>query len=181
MRIISGIYKGKTLHPPKGLPTRPTTDFAKTGLFNILNNRIDYENTRVLDLCCGTGNISFEFASRGANNITCVDMHAACLKFISKTAGELKLPGITTHKADMFKFIEKNEEVFDLIFIDPPYAEERIADLSNLIFRKNMLSENGILIIEHGGKTDLSAQKGFKEVRNYGNVNFSIFINDLNS
>jgi 16S rRNA (guanine966-N2)-methyltransferase len=163
------------LHPPKGLPTRPTTDFAKTGLFNILNNRIDYENTRVLDLCCGTGNISFEFASRGVNNITCVDMHASCLKYITQTAKELKFEGFTTFKADMFKFIEKNEEVFDLIFVDPPYAEERISDISDFILNKNMLSPDGLLIIEHGIKTKLAEKKGFKETRNYGNVNFSMF------
>jgi 16S rRNA (guanine966-N2)-methyltransferase len=175
VRIISGIHKGKVLNPPKGLPTRPTTDFAKTGLFNILSNKIDFENTRVLDLCCGTGNISFEFASRGATNITCVDMHAACLKFISATAKALNFSGFTTFKADMFKFIEKTEEKFDLIFIDPPYAEERIEYLSDSIFNRNLLNEDGLLIIEHGGKTDLSAKKGFIEKRNYGNVNFSIF------
>ncbi|MGZ3865928.1 MAG: RsmD family RNA methyltransferase [Bacteroidia bacterium] len=175
MRIISGIYKGKTLHPPKGLPTRPTTDFAKTGLFNILNNRIDYENTKVLDLCCGTGNISFEFASRGCTNITCVDMHAACLKFISQTAKELNMQGFTTFKADIFKFIDKTEETFDLIFIDPPYAEERISDLSDMILSRDILSKDGLLIIEHGSKTKLENNRGFKETRNYGNVNFSMF------
>ena len=178
MRIISGIHKGKTLNPPKGLPTRPTTDFAKSGLFNILNNKIDYESTRVLDLCCGTGNISFEFASRGVTNITCVDMHAACLKFISETAKALDFSGFTTFKADMFKFINKNEEVFDLIFVDPPYAEERISDISDMVFNKKMLADGGLLIIEHGSKTDLSAKKGFIEKRNYGNVNFSIFKNE---
>lgn len=175
MRIISGIHGGKTLHPPKGLPTRPTTDFAKTGLFNILNNRIDYENTRVLDLCCGTGNISFEFASRGATNITCVDSHPACLKFISQTAKDLKFAPFTTFKADMFKFLEKTEEKFDLIFVDPPYAEERIEFICDVVFSKNLLNEGGLLIIEHGSKTDLSAKKHFLEKRNYGNVNFSIF------
>ncbi len=178
MRIISGTHKGKTLNPPKGLPSRPTTDFAKTGLFNILNNKIDYANTRVLDLCCGTGNISFEFASRGAQNITCVDMHAACLKYIGETAKALNFTGITTFKADMFKFIDKTEEKFDLIFIDPPYAEERIAQLSDAIFNKNLLNEGGLLIIEHGSKTDLSTKKGFIEKRNYGNVNFSMFTNE---
>ena len=179
MRIISGIHKGKTLHPPKGLPTRPTTDFAKTGLFNILNNRIDYESIRLLDLCCGTGNISFEFASRGTENITCVDTHAACLKFISQTAKELGFTGFTTFKADMFKFIENTEEKFDLIFVDPPYAEERIAQLSDDIFSKNLLNEGGLLIIEHGSKTKLEGKKGFIETRNYGNVNFSIFMVSL--
>lgn len=178
MRIISGKYKGKILHPPKGLPTRPTTDYAKTGLFNILNNRIDYENTRVLDLCCGTGNISFEFASRGATNITCVDMFPACLRFISQTAKELKLEGITTFKADMFKFIEKTEEIFDLIFIDPPYAEERMETLSDLILDRKILVDGGLLIIEHGSQSSFEGKKGFVEVRNYGNVNFSIFMNE---
>ena len=162
------------------MPSRPTTDFAKTGLFNILNNKIDYESIRVLDLCCGTGNISFEFASRGVTNITCVDMHAACLKYISQTARELNFPGFTTFKADMFKFIEKTEEKFDLIFVDPPYAEERIEQLSDDIFNKNLLNEGGLLIIEHGSKTDLSTKKGFIEKRNYGNVNFSMFTNELN-
>ena len=147
-------------------------------MFNILNNKIDYESTRVLDLCCGTGNISFEFASRGVTNITCVDMHAACLKFISETAKALDFSGFTTFKADMFKFINKNEEVFDLIFVDPPYAEERISDISDMVFNKKMLADGGLLIIEHGSKTDLSAKKGFIEKRNYGNVNFSIFKNE---
>ena len=175
MRIISGIHKGRTLNPPKGLPTRPTTDFAKTGLFNILNNRLDYENTHVLDLCCGTGNISFEFASRGSTNITCVDSHPACLKFIGETAKSLNLSGITTFKADMFKFLENTEEKFDLIFADPPYAEENLERISDLIFNRSLLNENGILIIEHGGKIDLSAKVHFSEKRNYGNVNFSFF------
>jgi len=181
VRIISGTHKGKVLNPPKGLPSRPTTDFAKTGLFNILNNRIDYEETRVLDLCCGTGNISFEFASRGVQHITCVDMHATCLKYISETAKALNFSGFTTFKADAFKFLEKNEDTFDLIFVDPPYAAEWIEQISDVVFNKDILTESGLLIIEHGDKTDLSEKKNFKEKRNYGNVNFSIFINDLNS
>src|SRR6185369_4980242 len=118
VRIISGKYRGKALNPPKNLPTRPTTDFAKTGLFNILNNRVDYETLRVLDLCCGTGNITFEFASRGAKHITCVDEHPACLKYISEVARELKFE-VKTWKVDLFKFIDKTDQKFDLIFVDP--------------------------------------------------------------
>jgi len=176
VRIISGIYKGKTLHPPKNLPTRPTTDFAKTGLFNVLNNRLDYENTSVLDLCCGTGNITFEFASRGAKHITSVDQHAACLKYISDTAKELKFDNIKTWKVDLFKFLDKTSEKFDVIFADPPYDVPWIEQISQQVFEKGLLNEGGILIIEHGSKTKLSTQKHFEETRNYGNVNFSLFV-----
>ncbi|HXB41948.1 MAG TPA: RsmD family RNA methyltransferase [Bacteroidia bacterium] len=176
MRIISGTYKGRVLHPPKNLPTRPTTDFAKTGLFNILNNLVDYENTSVLDLCAGTGNISFEFASRGAKHITSVDSHAACLKFISDTARELKFTNFKTWKTDIFRFIDKTEEKFDLIFVDPPYEVSWIEQISEKVFEKNLLNDGGMLIVEHGNKTELSAQKYFSDKRNYGNVNFSIFI-----
>lgn len=175
MRIISGIYKGKVLHPPSNLPTRPTTDFAKTGLFNILNNRLDYENTSVLDLCAGTGNITFEFASRGAKHITSVDQHAACLKYISDTARELKFDNIKTWKVDIFRFIEKTDQKFDVIFADPPYDATWIAQIGEKVFEKGLLSKGGLLIIEHGSKTDLSGQKYYEGTRNYGNVNFSIF------
>jgi len=164
------------LHPPKNLPTRPTTDFAKTGLFNILNNKIDYENTTVLDLCCGTGNISFEFLSRGAKYVTSVDKHAACLKYISDTAKELKFDNSKTWKIDLFRFIEKTEEKFDLIFVDPPYDAEWIDRLSTVIFEKGILNPEGMLIIEHGSQTKLDGLPNFIEKRNYGNVNFSIFI-----
>lgn len=175
MRIISGKYKGKTLHPPKSLPTRPTTDFAKTGLFNILNHRVSYEDLEVLDLCCGTGNITFEFASRGAKHITSVDEHAGCLKYISQVAKELKMDNIKTWKTDVFKFIDKTPEKFDLIFVDPPYAAPWIEDISGRVFGRGILNPGGLLIIEHGIKTDLSAQPHFEEMRTYGNVNFSIF------
>ncbi len=179
MRIISGTYKGKVLHPPKNLPTRPTTDFAKTGLFNILNNMIDYEATSVLDLCAGTGNISFEFASRGAKHITSVDNHAACLKYISDTAKELKFANFKTWKIDIFRFIDKTEEKFDLIFADPPYAATWIEQIAEKVFEKNLLNEGGMLIIEHGSKTKLAEQKHYSETRNYGNVNFSMFRQEL--
>lgn len=141
----------------------------------MLNNRIDYEEVSVLDLCCGTGNITLEFASRGAKHITSVDSHAACLKFISDTARELKFSNIKTWKVDLFKFIDKTDQQFDVIFADPPYEATWIEQISEKVFEKKLLRNGGLLVVEHGSKTDLSAQPHFTEVRNYGNVNFSIF------
>lgn len=163
------------MHPPKNLPVRPTTDFAKTGLFNILNSRIDFETTTLLDLCCGTGNITFEFASRGAKHITSVDSHAACLKYISDTARELRFDNIKTWKVDIFKFIDKTPERFDLIFADPPYDAPWIEQISQQVFEKGILLPGGLLIVEHGPQTNLSTLPHFEECRTYGNVNFSIF------
>ena len=177
MRIISGKYKGRTLHPPSSLPTRPTTDFAKTGLFNLLNSRLDLEGIRVLDLCCGTGNITFEFASRGAEHITCVDQHAGCLKYISSVCRELGIDNVKTWKTDIFRFIEKTPEKFDLVFCDPPYDAPWIEQISEQVFAKGILKVGGLLIVEHGPQTDLSGQRHFSERRTYGNVNFSIFSN----
>ena len=175
MRIISGTLGGRVLHPPKGLPVRPTTDFAKTALFNILGSRLNIEESSVLDLCCGTGSISFECASRGAKKITAVDAHFNCVKFVNDTAKAMGMVNLQAFKSDIFKFIEKETYVYNLIFVDPPYDMEWIKDISNAVFQHNLLSSNGILIVEHGSKTDLSANKGFIEKRKYGNVNFSIF------
>ena len=175
MRIISGTLGGRILHPPKNLPVRPTTDMAKTGLFNILSNRLDFEETTVLDLCCGTGNISFECASRGAKKITAVDLHGNCVKFVNETAKAMNLSSLLAFKADIFKFIEKENQVYDFIFVDPPYEADWIEKISEHIFLYHILSPQGILIIEHGAKTKLATSKNFVETRKYGNVNFSIF------
>lgn len=175
MRIIGGIYKGKQIIAPKNLPVRPTTDFAKEGLFNILNNKIDFEDITVLDLFCGTGNISLEFASRGAKKIYSVDKHSPCLFFLKDTAKALKLSAIFTDRADVFKFLEKSNSCFDVIFADPPYELENIASIHELVFKNNLLSPDGILIIEHGPKTDLSSKNNYIETRKYGNVHFSFF------
>jgi 16S rRNA (guanine966-N2)-methyltransferase len=173
VRIIGGVHKGKNIHPPKGLTLRPTTDFAKEALFNILNNKIDFEGIEVLDLFCGLGGISFEFASRGSN-VNSVDENFNCLKFIKGTASDLKL-NIHITKADVFKFLQKELKQYDLIFADPPYDLTNIPQIHELVMQQKLLKEGGWLIIEHGPKTDLSQLSHFYEHRKYGNVNFSFF------
>ncbi len=174
MRIIGGRYKGKPINPPKGLLLRPTTDFAKEALFNILNNRMHLEGLEVLDLFCGTGNISFEFASRGSL-VSAVDANYRCCAFVRDTAGTLQL-GISTFKSDVFAFLKNNRSRFDLIFADPPYDLENITEIHALVFAAGMLKPGGLLIIEHGAKTKLDTLEGFAETRKYGNVNFSFFV-----
>ena len=179
MRIIGGTYKGKQIIAPKNLPVRPTTDFAKEGLFNILNNKVDFEGLMVLDLFCGTGNISLEFASRGAQKIYAIDKHSPCLNFVKDTSKTLKLSSIITDRADVFKYLEKSHSTFDVIFADPPYELENIAEIHDLVFTHNLLNEDGWLIIEHGQRTDLSAKKNYVETRKYGNVHFSFFAQNI--
>lgn len=176
MRIISGKYKGKRLTAPKKLPVRPTTDMAKESLFNILNNRFYFDELKVLDLFAGTGNISYEFASRGVEDITAVDAFPGCIQFISKTAKELDFR-IDAIKADVFKYLERNSEKFDLIFADPPYAfeTEEFIKIANLVFEQDLLLEDGVLIIEHSDQTDLSQHPKFSEQRKYGSSIFSFF------
>jgi 16S rRNA (guanine(966)-N(2))-methyltransferase RsmD len=175
LRIIGGTYKGKQIQAPKNLPVRPTTDFAKEGLFNILNNKIDFDDLNVLDLFCGTGNISFEFASRGVKKIYAVDMHTPCLNFIKDTSKLLKINSILTERADAFKYLEKSHSTFDLIFADPPYELSTISNIYDLVYNHNLLNENGLLIIEHGAKTNLNDKPYYLETRKYGNVHFSFF------
>ena len=173
MRIIGGVHKGKTIHPPKGLILRPTTDFAKEALFNILNNKVEFKDLEVLDLFCGVGGISLEFGSRGSK-IHSVDENYNCLKFVKATADELKMD-LSVTKADVFKFLPKETKQYDLIFADPPYNLPNIDQINQLVMQQNLLKEGGILIIEHGPKTDLSELPYFFEHRKYGNVNFSFF------
>lgn len=175
MRIIGGLHKGKNLKLPKDLPVRPTTDFAKEALFNILNNRIDFEGLNVLDLFSGTGHISLEFASRGATAVAAVDQNIKCVRFLSDTSKLLKL-NITTIKSDVFDFLKKSGGTYDLIFADPPYDLPNIAEIHQIVDSQKMLNEDGLLIIEHGPKTDLSALAGFEKMRKYGNVHFSFFV-----
>lgn len=176
MRIISGIHKGKRIIAPHNNSIRPTTDFAKEALFNILNNQYYFENLSVLDLCCGIGSISFEFGSRGCKNITSVDQQSSTLRFINKTAEDLDLK-ITTVKSDLFKFLDKTTQQFDLIFTDPPYSftDAQFEKIAKTVFDRNLLNEDGLLIIEHAKQTDLSQLPYFKNSKKYGGSMFSFF------
>ncbi|MGK0377862.1 RsmD family RNA methyltransferase [Patiriisocius sp. Uisw_017] len=176
MRIISGIYKGKRLTAPKSLPVRPTTDFAKEALFNILNHRVDFEAIKLLDLFAGTGNISYEFASRGCKSITAVDSHYGCIKYISQIAEELDF-SINPVKADVFKYCGSNREGFDIIFADPPYAFEldKMEELIKSCFENDFVLEDGTIIIEHTKHLDLSSITNYTESRRYGGSVFSFF------
>lgn len=176
MRIISGKYKGRRFQLPKGLKARPTTDFAKEGLFNILSNRMDFEELRVLDLFSGTGSIAFEFVSRGAARVTCVEQYSLHTKFINSVAKTLNEDAVVNViQGDVYRFIEKGAGEYDLIFADSPFADERLSSIPEKIFKTNLLAKDGILIVEHSSKTDLSKHPFFDEKRTYGNVNFSIF------
>lgn len=175
MRIISGIHKGKRINPPKNLLVRPTTDFAKEGLFNILNNKIYFDEITVLDLFAGTGSISFEFASRQAKQITAVDLNYQCTEFIRKTAKESNYETLRPIKSNVFNFLSGTKSNFDLIFADPPYDMEDIDKLPELIFEKQLLNEDGIFILEHSRKLSFEDHPHFTEHRKYGNVNFTFF------
>jgi len=176
MRIISGIHKSKRLQAPKNLPVRPTTDMAKEALFNILNNLYYFQHISVLDLFSGTGNISYEFASRGTVNITAVDAHFGCVKFIDKTSKELTM-NINTFKCDAFKFLKKTNMKFDVIFADPPYnfENEQFESIANLVFENNLLNDEGILIIEHSKYTKLNDHEKLSFSKKYGGNMFSFF------
>lgn len=176
MRIISGIHKGRRISAPKNLPIRPTTDMAKEALFSIINHLYHFSDLSVLDLFAGMGNISYEFGSRGVPQITSVDIHPACTKFIRQTAEELKLP-ITVIKADVFKFLENTTQQYDLIFADPPYEfeQKQFNMIVNLVFQNNLLAAEGTLVIEHSKFTDFSTHPNFIKSRKYGGSNFSFF------
>ena len=176
MRIISGKNRGKRIIAPAKLPVRPTTDVAKEALFNILNNYYHFSEVSVLDLFAGTGNISYEFAARGAEEITAIDENYNCVKFIKKTAAELEFP-IQTIKSDVFKFLEKASLKANIVFADPPYdfEKEQFENIATLVFEGDFLAEEGMLIIEHSKHTDLSHLDQFVESRKYGSSVFSFF------
>ena len=176
MRIISGKYKSRRIIAPNKLPVRPTTDMAKEALFNILNNRYYFDEVAFLDLYAGTGNISYEFASRGCEKITAVDGDFGCVQFITKTANELDL-NITALKSDVFSFLKKTALKSNIIFADPPYDMplEDFEQIPELVFKNELLGEDGVLIIEHAKQTDLSHLPNFTNNRKYGGSVFSFF------
>jgi 16S rRNA (guanine(966)-N(2))-methyltransferase RsmD len=177
MRIINGKYRGKSIIAPKILPVRPTTDFAKEGLFNVLSNQFDIEEIEILDLFSGTGNIAIEFASRGAKKVLCIDQNYHCVSFIKKMKRELAINQLSVFKNDTFKYLKQYKQSFDIIFADPPYEMKDMDKIAELVFENNLLNENGWLIIEHDKHTDLTEVSHFSKQRKYGNVNFSIFEN----
>jgi 16S rRNA (guanine966-N2)-methyltransferase len=176
MRIISGKYKGRRIDPPKNLPVRPTTDMAKEALFNILNNHFNLTELRILDLFAGTGNISYEFGSRGAKPIVAVDGDFGCVNFIKKVAKDFEFD-ITPIKSDVFKFLERHKGTYDLIFVDPPYnlPDEDFKKIAEIIFENELLDEEGMLIIEHSKHTVLEGTPFHSFDRNYGGTVFSFF------
>jgi 16S rRNA (guanine966-N2)-methyltransferase len=176
VRIIRGILKSRRFSVPKGFPSRPTTDFAKEGIFNILENRFSLYNLSILDLCAGTGNISLEFASREAGTITAVDKHYSCVRFIQQQIELHQLEKtMAVYKADVRDFLRKTLQQYDIIFADPPYDVQFHHELVELIFERNLLKPYGLCVIEHGRQTDLSQLPHFIEKRNFGNVYFSFF------
>ncbi len=176
MRIISGKHKGRRISPPKNLPVRPTTDMSKEALFNVLNNHFDFEGLKILDLFAGTGNISYEFASRGSDNITSVDGDFGCVKFIKQTATEFDF-NIAAIKSDVFEFIDKCKSSYDIIFADPPYAldQKTFDKIVILIFEKQLLNEDGMMVIEHSKYTKLDHLENFSFKKTYGGSIFSFF------
>ena len=175
MRIIGGYLKGKNILPPANYAARPTTDFAKEGLFNILINEYDIEELTVLDLFSGTGSISFEFASRGCKDIISIEMNPAHTKFIKQVASTYKVKGMQVIRHNVFDFLEICTKKFDIIFADPPYAIEGLDTIPDKVFAKELVNKNGYLILEHPGTFNFEEHPNFVKEKKYGNVHFSFF------
>lgn len=177
MRIIGGHFGGRRFTPPaKNWKTRPTTDYAKEGLYNVLTNMIDFEETKMLDLFGGTGNHSYEFISRGCSDVTLVEKYHACISFVKKISEDLGIEEkISIVKNDVFKYIDRTEECFDFIFADPPYDHRKLKDLPSIILEKSILADDGLFVLEHDSRHIFEGNNGFTQSRNYGNVHFSFF------
>ncbi len=175
MRIISGECKGRIITPPRSFRARPTTDFAKENIFNVLSNRYDFEDLEILDIFSGTGSISYEFASRGAKRVISVEMDSVHQSFIKEQAAKLKLAAIRSVKMNAFVYLKNAKEQYDIIFADPPYDLEGIDTLPDTIFERELIKDGGCFVFEHSKGKDYSSHPLFKEKRSYGSVNFSIF------
>ena len=177
MRIIGGELGRRRINPPASMPhTRPTTDVAKEGLFNVIENNLVIEELKTLDLFGGTGSISYEMASRGAKDLTIVEKDEKMFAFIKKTSEDLKLENFKVIKTDVFKFINQCTEKYDFIFAGPPYALSNIDELPKLIFEKNLLNTKGWFVLEHTPRNDYKSFPYYTAERNYGTTVFSIFI-----
>ena len=175
MRIIGGKLRGKMIMPPQGYKARPTTDFAKEGLFNILNNEYEMDGLKVLDLFGGTGAISYEFASRGAERVYCVEMLPLHANFIKSQAAKFEMNNLTVVRHNVFDFLEICREKFDIIFADPPYALDGLANIPDKVFERDILHPGAYFILEHPEEFNFSEHPYFVKERKYGNVHFSFF------
>ncbi|MCK9421202.1 MAG: RsmD family RNA methyltransferase [Bacteroidales bacterium] len=175
MRIVSGIYRGRRLQPPANLPVRPTTDFAKEGLFNVLSNIVDFESLSILDLFTGTGSISFEFLSRGAKEVTAVDANHRCIDFLKKSAAEFGITNLQAVKSNAFVFLKHMVAKYDLIFADPPYDLVGITEIPDFVLDSGLLDNDGLFIMEHSARYQFEKHPSFFQTRAYGSVNFSFF------
>ncbi|MDR2011018.1 MAG: 16S rRNA (guanine(966)-N(2))-methyltransferase RsmD [Bacteroidales bacterium] len=181
MRIIGGKYKGKIITPPSNFKARPTTDFAKEALFNILQNHFNFENVDVLDLFSGTGSVSYEFASRNCKSVIAVDSNYNHVKYIEKQFETMGFSQAKIYKSDVFRFLNSCNKKFDIIFADPPYDLENIEEIYDLVFKNKLLSDTSLLIIEHSEKNDFSQYPHFMMLKKYGSVHFSFFDIEINN
>lgn len=175
MRIITGLYKGRRFEVPRTFKARPTTDFAKENIFNVLNAYIDFEGCRALDLFSGTGSITLELLSRGCGQVISIEADRDHHRFITQCVHALATDKCTPLRADVFRFIKNCKEPFDFIFADPPYALKELAQLPALVLERQMLKPSGIFVLEHGKDQNFASHPRFAEHRSYGSVNFSIF------
>ncbi len=175
MRIVSGSCKGRVINPPKSLKARPTTDFAKENIFNVLANMYDFEGLEVLDLFSGSGSISYEFASRGAKSVVSVEKDAIHSTFIRECARTLKLTAIMAIKTNVFVYLRSCKSQYDIVFADPPYDMPEVDTIPDLVLGGNLLKEDGMFILEHSKSKDYSDHPRFVSKRAYGSVNFSMF------
>lgn len=175
MRIIRGKYRGKRINPPSNFRARPTTDYARESLFNILTNRIDFEDVRILDLFSGTGSISYEFASRGANVVHLVEKDPKHISFIRRMVVEMKFENIKPIHIDVMAYLKTCRFKYDVVFADPPYNLKWLDALPDLVTSSGVLNDDGFFILEHPKDLSFSSHKSFFEHRNYGGVNFSFF------
>lgn len=176
MRIISGEMRGRRFNPPDNFSARPTTDMAKESLFNVLNNLVNFEELKILDLFSGTGSITYEFVSRGCCDVTSIEQNYNHQKFIAKTIKEFGIEDkARSVKADAFKFVSSTAEQYDIIFADPPFDLEKAAELPTLIVDRGLLKDGGMFILEHSGAGKYNAHQYFTQTRSYGKVNFTFF------
>lgn len=175
MRIITGQFKGRHFDIPRTFKARPTTDFAKENIFNVLNGYIDFDGITALDLFAGTGSISLELVSRGCKEVVSVEKDRDHARFIADCMKKINVENDILIRGDVFRFLKSCHQKFDLIFADPPYALPELDTLPNLVFEHNLLAADGVFVFEHGKHNDFSAHPRFKEHRSYGSVNFSIF------